>query len=227
MCPDPTTGSRAAEVRSQIRQQRLWTPPFPIRRHGLGTQCPSAGHVDAIPVVSIRPTHNQLAYCLAGLFTHHTTALYTVKSLLSVIKFNIAHWRTVYEPCLATLPLRGRLAAMRGFPSSSALNSVQTLASLTEAPYDPQVWAFLTFRSFTITFSLTLASGRRGSEIHAFSGSSSGIASACRRSATALAWLYPTPGSGFGLADAFSGADAYPMPMFRQDGSLTLPGACT
>ena len=137
---------------------------------------------DAQLVDPIRPSDIQLANFLAELFVHNRLALSTVKGYRSAINSTIAQLGgsvqdASHNPNLLRDLIRGASLRDARVPRRApAWDLVQVLASLREAPYEPLGEASLKLLSFKTAFLVTLASGRRGSEVHALSGSSADIA---------------------------------------------------
>ena len=137
---------------------------------------------DSHSVDPVRPTDVQLANFLAFLFVREQLALSTVKGYRSAINATIAQLGggvqdVSHNPHLLRDLIRGAtLRAARVPRRTPSWDLVQVLASLRAAPYEPLSRASLKCLSFKTAFLLTLASGRRGSEVHALSGLSSDIA---------------------------------------------------
>ena len=137
---------------------------------------------DAQSVDPLRPTDIQLANFLADLFVRDNLALSSVKGYRSAINSTIAQLgggvrNASNNPHLLRDLIRGASLRDARVPRRApAWDLVQVLASLREAPYEPLGQASLKFLSFKTAFLLTLASGRRGSEVHALSGSAADIA---------------------------------------------------
>ena len=137
---------------------------------------------DAQSVDPLRPSDVQLANFLADLFVRVRLALSTVKGHRSAITSTIAQLggavRDVsHNPHLLRDVIRGASLRDARVPRRApAWDLVRVLASLREAPYEPLGQASLKFLSFKLAFLLTLASGRRGSEVHALSGNPADIA---------------------------------------------------
>ena len=137
---------------------------------------------DARSFDPLRPTDVQLANFLANLFVRLKLALNTVKGFRSAITSTIAQLgggiqEVSHNPHLLRDLIRGAtLRDARTPRRTPAWDLVLVLASLREAPYEPLGSASLKFLSFKTAFLLTLASGRRGSEVHAISGLAADIA---------------------------------------------------
>ena len=137
---------------------------------------------DANSADPIRPTDIQLANFLAGLFTRDRLALNTVKGYRSAINSTIAQLGggvqdASHNPHLLRDLIRGATLQDARVPRRApAWDLVLVLASLREAPYEPLGRSSLKFVTFKTAFLLTLASGRRGSEVHAISGAAADIA---------------------------------------------------
>ena len=137
---------------------------------------------DSHSVDPIRPSDVQLANFLASLFVRDRLALNTVKGYRSAINSTISQLGgsirdASHNPHLLRDLIRGAsLRDARRPRRAPAWDLVLVLASLREAPYEPLGRASLKLLSFKTVFLLTLASGRRGSEVHAISGASADIA---------------------------------------------------
>ena len=137
---------------------------------------------DSHSVDPIRPSDIQLANFLAGLFVRDRLALSTVKGYRSAINSTVAQLGgriqdASHNPHLLRDLIRGAsLRDARRPRRAPSWDLVLVLASLREAPFEPLGRASLKFLTFKTAFLLTLASGRRGSEVHAISGAAADIA---------------------------------------------------
>ena len=130
----------------------------------------------------IRPADVQLANFLSDLFVRRKLALNTVKGYRSAISTTIAQLGgritdASHNPFLLRDVIRGASIRDARIPRRApAWDLFLVLASLRRSPYEPASDSSLKWLTLKTAFLTMLASGRRGSEVHSFSGSSSDIA---------------------------------------------------
>ena len=131
---------------------------------------------DSHGIDPVRPTDIQLANFLSDLFVRKRLALSTMKGYRSAISTTIAQLGghvvdQSHNPFLLRDVVRGASIREARTPRRApAWDLFQVLASLREAPYEPLRESSLKWLTFKTAFLIMLASGRRGSEVHALSG---------------------------------------------------------